>query len=256
MLYLGTGDGGGQGDASEGHSPGGNAQDLAKLNGKILRLDVDGKRPYAIPKDNPKIDGARPEIYAYGFRNPWRLTWEPGGARRLLVSDVGYGRYEEIDVVNGGANYGWRIREGTHCLDVDQPLTETADCPTTGAAGEPLVDPVLEYAHKDVGVAVVGGYVYRGSAIAGLRDQYVFADFSADPDNNLSFPRGSMLVATPIDGEGTWDWRRLVLSDGSLSRFVTGMGEDAAGELYVLTRTRLGPVGTSGEVLKLVPPGD
>ena len=202
MLYLGTGDGGGQGDASEGHSPQGNAQDLAKLNGKILRLDVDGKRPYAIPTDNPKIDGARPEIYAYGFRNPWRLSWEPGGARRLLVSDVGYGRYEEIDVVNSGANYGWRIREGTHCLDVDQPLTETADCPTTGAAGEPLVDPVLEYAHKDVGVAVVGGYVYRGSAIAGLRDQYVFADFSADPDNNLSFPRGSMLVATPVEGDG------------------------------------------------------
>ncbi len=255
MLYLGTGDGGGQGDASEGHSPGGNAQDLTKLNGKILRLDVDGKRPYAIPKDNPTIDGARPEIYAYGFRNPWRLSWEPDGGRRLLVSDVGYGRYEEIDVVEKGANYGWRIREGTHCLDVDQPLTEKADCPTIGAAGELLIDPVLEYAHKDVGVAVVGGYVYRGSAIAGLRGRYVFADFSADPDNSLSFPRGSMLVATPVEGTGTWDWRRLVLSDGGLNRFVTGMGEDATGELYVLTRTRLGPVGTSGEVLKLVPPG-
>ena len=108
-----------------------------------------------------------------------------GGGRRLLVSDVGYGRYEEIDVVAAGGNYGWRIREGTHCLDVDQPLTETTDCPT-GAAGEPLIAPVLEYAHEDVGVAVVGGYVYRGSAIAGLRDRYVFADFSADPDNNLS----------------------------------------------------------------------
>ena len=149
-----------------------------------------------------QIDGARPEIYAYGFRNPWRLV--VGAGRRAAAP----GQRRRVRPLRGdrrrrraAANYGWRIREGTHCLDVDQPLTETADCPTTGAAGEPLVDPVLEYAHKDVGVAVVGGYVYRGSAIAGLRDRYVFADFSADPDNNLSFPRGSMLVATPVDGD-------------------------------------------------------
>lgn len=134
-------------------------------------------------------------------------------------------------------------------------MTETTDCPTTGAAGEPLVPPVVEYAHKDVGVAVVGGYVYRGSAIPSLRRRYVFADFSADPDNNLSFPRGSMLVATPADGAGPWEWRPLVLAGGGLNRFVTGMGEDAAGELYILTRTRLGPVGTTGEVLRLGPPG-
>src|SRR4051794_22301910 len=86
MLYLATGDGGGQGDASEGHSPQGNAQDLTKLNGKILRIDVDGKRPYAIPADNPSLGSkARREIYAYGMRNPWRLAWEPAGARRLVV---------------------------------------------------------------------------------------------------------------------------------------------------------------------------
>src|SRR3954454_2122148 len=134
LLYLGTGDGGGQGDASEGHSPQGNAQDLQKLNGKILRIDVDGTKPYAIPADNPFAGGGagRPEIYAWGFRNPWRLTWEPGGARRLLVSDVGYGRYEELDDVVKGANYGWRIREGRHCLDVAQPLIETDACPSTG----------------------------------------------------------------------------------------------------------------------------
>jgi glucose/arabinose dehydrogenase len=257
LLYLGTGDGGGQGDASPGHSKQGNAQDLSKLNGKLLRLDVDGKAPYAIPKDNPlrSTDGARPEIYAYGFRNPWRLSWEPGGAHRLLVSDVGYGRYEEVDVVRKGANYGWRIREGAHCLDVQQPLAETTDCPATGAGGEPLVDPVVEYTHKAVGVAVVGGYVYRGLAIQGLAGRYVFADFSGDPDNNLSAPRGSLLVAMPGPADAaTWDWRRLTVVDGALNRFVTGMGEDAAGELYVLTRRNLGPVGRTGEVLKLVAP--
>jgi glucose/arabinose dehydrogenase len=122
-LYLGTGDGGGTGDDDPGHSAQGNAQDRTKLNGKILRLDVSGAgsgRAYRIPADNPFADGGgRPEIYAYGFRNPWRLAWEPAGARRLLVSDVGYGRFEEIDVVRKGGNYGWRVREGAHCLNVE-----------------------------------------------------------------------------------------------------------------------------------------
>src|SRR5829696_2532158 len=133
MLYLGTGDGGGTGDASEGHSPQGNAQDPEKLSGKILRLDVDragaGRREYAIPSDNPFVEGGgRPEIYALGYRNPWRLTVEPGGERRILASDVGYGRYEEIDVVQRGMNAGWRIREGRHCLDVEEPLRDLSDC--------------------------------------------------------------------------------------------------------------------------------
>jgi glucose/arabinose dehydrogenase len=255
MLYLGTGDGGGQGDASEGHSAQGNAQDLTKLNGKILRIDVDGKEPYAIPADNPSLGGkARPEIFAYGFRNPWRLTWEPAGDQRLLASDVGYGRFEEIDVVQAGGNYGWRIREGAHCLDVKAPLTEPATCDTTGADGKPLIDPVVEYTHRAVGVAVVGGYVYQGAAVPNLRDRYVFADFSADPTNDLSRPLGSLLVADPA-ADGPWTWGRLKLGGGPLNRFVTGLGQDASGELYVLTRTNLGPVGRTGEVLRIVPPG-
>ncbi|HEX6867584.1 MAG TPA: PQQ-dependent sugar dehydrogenase [Candidatus Limnocylindrales bacterium] len=256
MLYLGTGDGGGQGDASEGHSEQGNAQDLSRLNGKILRLDVDGKEPYAIPADNPSLGGeARAEIFAYGFRNPWRLAWEPAGERRLIVSDVGYGRFEEIDVVVSGGNYGWRIREGAHCLDVDAPLTEPTSCATTGADGKPLIDPVVEYTHRSVGVAVVGGYVYRGSAIPALRGRYVFADFSADPTNDLSRPLGSLLVATPGPDGTPWEWGRLTVGGGPLNRFVTGMGEDGQGELYVLTRTNIGPTGTTGEVLRLVAPG-
>ncbi len=256
MLYLGTGDGGGQGDASAGHSAQGNAQDLTKLNGKLLRLDVDGKQPYAIPADNPPLGkGARPEIFAYGLRNPWRLSWEPGGDHRLIVSDVGYGRFEEIDIVVSGGNYGWRIREGAHCLDVDAPLTDLATCATTGADGKPLIDPVLEYTHRSVGVAVVGGYVYEGAALPALRDRYVFADFSADPNNDLSRPLGSLLVATPAAPGTAWQWRRLSVAGGPLNRFVTGLGQDGAGELYVLTRTDLGPVGTTGEVLKVDAPG-
>jgi glucose/arabinose dehydrogenase len=272
-LYLGTGDGGGSGDASEGHSPQGNAQDRDKLNGKILRLDVSVSGegggagggsgpsrddPYRIPDDNPFANGGgRPEIYALGFRNPWRLGWEPDGARRLVVSDVGYGRWEELDVVSNGGNYGWRVREGAHCLDIDAPLTDLQTCDLTDDRGVALTDPVLEYGHGAVGVAIVAGYVYRGSAIPALAGRYVFADWSRDW-TNTPVGRGSLLVAEPAAGDGeAWPWRRLAVEgrEGSIGRFVTGLGEDAAGELYVLTRTQIGPGGTSGEILKLVPPG-
>ena len=255
LLYLGTGDGGGQGDASEGHSPEGNAQDLQKLNGKVLRIDVDGKSPYAIPADNPFADGGgRPEIYAWGFRNPWRLSWEPGGARRLLVSDVGYGRYEELDDVVRGANYGWRIREGRHCLDVAQPLLETDSCPSTGPAGEPLIDPVLEYSHAEIGIAIVGGYMYRGTAVPALVGRYVFGDLSKDWKGNNPVPRGSLLVADPVAAaRAPWTWKRLAVHGGPvLAEFVSGMGEGADGELYVLTRSGLGPTGTTGRLYRIV----
>ena len=238
LLYLGTGDGGGRGDADAGHAPEGNAQDLDSLLGKVLRVDVDGD--------------TEPAILAYGFRNPWRLSWEPGGAERLIVSDVGYGRYEEIDVVEAGGNYGWRIREGAHCLDLDAPLEDLATC-ATESNGDPLIDPVLEYAHHDVGVAVVGGYVYRGDALPALRGSYVFADFSAEWGANV-IGRGSLLVADPAAREGRWPWRRLVIDGGAIDGFVTGMGEDADGELFVLTKRELGPVGRTGQVLRIIPP--
>ena len=255
-LYLGAGDGGGTGDASEGHSPQGNAQDTSKLNGKILRLDVDGADPYAIPADNPfAAGGGAPEIYAYGFRNPWRLAWEPDGERRLIVSDVGYGRYEEIDVVERGGNYGWRIREGAHCLDVQEPLTPLASCPPDGENGDPLIDPVLEYTHSDVGVAVVGGFVYRGPAIPALAGQYVFADFSRQWTTDPPVGHGSLLAAQPAAGDAPWSWRELLLGDGPRPNFITGIGGDAAGELYLMVREELGPEGTTGRVLRIVPAG-
>jgi glucose/arabinose dehydrogenase len=259
LLYLGTGDGGGRGDADPGHSTQGNAQDLDKLNGKILRIDVDaeGEPPYSIPADNPFAsgDGGRPEIYALGFRNPWRLSWEPSGARRLLVSDVGYGRYEEVDAVVNGGNYGWRIREGAHCLDIDRPLDDVADCETTGDDGRPLIDPVIEYTHQDVGIAVVGGYVYRGAAIPALQGRYVFADFTGDWTTPEPDPTGSLLVADPGGDADRWPWERLLVAEGALDHFfVTGMGEDAAGELYVMARRQFGPMGRTGFVFRIVPP--
>jgi glucose/arabinose dehydrogenase len=243
LLYLGTGDGGGRGDADEGHSEMGNAQDPAKLNGKVLRIDVDAAE-------------SRPEIYADGFRNPWRLSWEPGGERRLLVSDVGYGRYEEINAVVRGGNYGWRIREGAHCLDIEEPLEAVTGCPTTSADGRPLIDPVVEYTHKEIGIAVVGGYVYRGTAIPALQGRYVFADFSADWTTNTPQARASLLVADPRPTDaGPWEWERLSVAGDELDgRFITGMGEDAAGELYVMARRSFGPINKTGVVYRIVPP--
>ena len=271
-LYLGTGDGGGAGDDDEGHSPQGNGQDREKLNGKILRLDVDGpgsgERRYSIPPDNPFANGGgRPEIFAWGFRNPWRLSFSEG--RSPIVSDVGYGRYEEIDVVQLGFNYGWPVREGAHCLDRDAPLEEVAECPLEDDAGTPLTDPALEYTHRAVGIAVVGGYQYRGSALPGLLNRYVFADYSREFGNTVD-GHGTLLVADPAtDPEQLWPWERLDVAPlagitaarsgsppGALDVFVTGMGEDADGELYVLVRSEFGPVGQTGQVLKLVaPPG-
>ncbi len=255
FLYLGTGDGGGRGDADEGHSPQGNAQDPAKLNGKILRIDVDGDDPYGIPADNPLAsDDGRPEIYALGFRNPWRLSWEPSGERRLLVSDVGYGRYEEVDAVVSGGNYGWRIREGAHCLDIERPLEDVTGCPTADDSDRPLIDPVIEYTHREVGIAVVGGYVYRGTEIPALAGRYVFADFSADWTTNDPQPRGSLLVAEPGPNDADWEWRRLSVASDKLDHlFVTGMGEDSTGELYVMARRSFGPISRTGVVLKIVP---
>jgi glucose/arabinose dehydrogenase len=255
-LYLGTGDGGGRGDADAGHAPGGNAQDPTRLLGKVLRVDVDGgaDAPYAIPSDNPFVDDSgRPEIFALGFRNPWRLSWEPGGDRRLLVSDVGFGRYEELDVVESGGNYGWRVREGMHCLDLTEPLADLETCPQTDEDRRPLLDPVLEYSHQEVGLAIVGGFVYRGSEMPKLRGRYVFGDWSADWQTEQPLPRGSLLVSDPRPADaGAWAWRRLSLEE-PLARFVTGLGEDAAGELYVMTRGLVGPVGLSGAVYRITP---
>lgn len=255
-LYIGVGDGGSEGDIGPGHSAGGNGQDTSKLNGKLLRIDVSGTSGYTIPADNPyATGGGRPEIYAYGLRNPWRFSWEPGGEHRLLASDVGWGRYEEVDVIVAGGNYGWPIREGLHCLDVKAPLDDVPACPDQGKHGDALLDPVVEYSHADVGIAIVGGFVYHGSAIPSLAGKYVFGDLTRDWTGDTPVGRGSILAATPSSGSGTWPWARLSVTGNPALGFVAGVGEDAAGELYVLTRDQLGATGDTGRVLEIVPGG-
>lgn len=172
-LYIGVGDGGGAGDE---HGPIGNGQRLTTLLGKMLRIDVDSAMPYAIPASNPfsqnercpqagRESGACPEIYAYGFRNPWRWSFDREDDT-LWLGDVGQSRWEEVDIVRPGLNYGWRCREGAHPYSPDTP----------GCSSATFEEPIAEYSHG-VGRSITGGYVYRGNQPTALRGRYVFGDF-------------------------------------------------------------------------------
>ncbi len=207
-LYIGLGDGGSGGDPDE------NGQDLSTLLGSMLRIDVDatsGGRNYGIPGDNPFIgancaqDDCREEIWAYGFRNPWRFSFDPE-TERLWVADVGQNRYEEIDVVEPGGNYGWDIMEGSHCYE---PMS---GCDTTG-----LIPPVWEYSHS-LGNSVTGGYVYRGTQVPELEGRYVFADF------------GSGRIWTHPADDLEAGATELMNTDLG----ITTLGVDAEGELYLV----------------------
>ncbi|MFQ5704955.1 MAG: PQQ-dependent sugar dehydrogenase, partial [Gemmatimonadales bacterium] len=168
MLYVGLGDGGSAGD------PLGSGQDLSSLLGSIIRLDVDGGDPFAIPSDNPHVadPNARDEIWVSGLRNPWRFSFD----RRtgdLYIGDVGQDEVEEVDVHSaaapGGANYGWNTMEGSRCF-------RSTNCDTTG-----LTLPVLEYLHNaGGGCSITGGYVYRGSRIPALVGRYLYGDFCSE----------------------------------------------------------------------------
>jgi glucose/arabinose dehydrogenase len=265
MLYFGVGDGGGANDNEFGHAAGtGNGQDTKTLLGKILRIDVNKGTPYAIPTDNPFADGkqGRPEIYAYGLRNPWGISFDRGGSRELFAVDVGQNLYEELNIIVKGGNYGWRAREGVHGFDPTKPNEPPADPPKADALGRPFVDPVAEYKHpprnkidpKAVqGISVTGGYVYRGKALPQLQGKYVFADWS----RTWALPDGILLTATR-DGEGSgakWTLDLLPVSapNGKIGAYIVAMGEDAEGELYLLTNGRNSLTGQTGKVLKLVP---
>lgn len=262
-LYIGTGDGGNANDTGRGHSPQGNGQDTSTLLGKILRIDVDKGNPYAIPADNPFASGkGRPEIFAYGLRNPWGISFDREGAREFFVVDVGQTMYEEVNIVVKGGNYGWNLREGAHCFDPNNPKQPPESCPKTGADGQPLRDPILEYKNingfprdpEARGISVTGGYVYRGKAIPQLAGRYVFADWS----RNWALPLGVLFTATrPAAGtSGSWSLEPLTLSThprGPLGAYVVAMGQDAAGELYVLTNGSNRLSGKTGKVFKLIP---
>jgi glucose/arabinose dehydrogenase len=257
-LYLPLGDGGGANDVALGHVTGGNAQNTSTLLGKILRIDVDADAnvnssgaAYGIPTDNPFVNekGFLPEIWAYGLRNPYRISFDSAG--RLFVADAGQNLWEEVDIVSKGGNYGWNIREGTHCFDPNSPMQSPAGCPDIGRRGEPLLGPVIEYDHNNRTV-VVGGYVYEGKDLISLAGSYVFADWSS------SFAKGDgkLYMAKPT-GEGLWKMEEIRVADrpgGRINEYIRSFGQDDMGELYVLSSDVAGPIGDTGKIYKMVPP--
>lgn len=260
LLYWTLGDGGGANDGladdPPSHGLAGNSQNVNTALGNVLRIDVDSPPDaglnYAIPPDNPFAGGGGvPEIYAYGFRNPYRFSFDdgPGGDGALYVADVGQDLFEEVNIVENGGNYGWVIREGFHCFDPFNPSTPPAVCPEIGAFGEPLLDPVLEYDHS-VGIAVIGGFVYRGSGYPALVGKYVFGDFSRD------FGPTGRLFYTDIEGPSAFVRREFFIAPNGepLAQALFGIGEDEAGELYVLASDNIGPTGNLGVVFRIVLP--
>lgn len=268
-LYVALGDGGGSNDVDTGHvedwydvNEGGNGQDLAQnLLGSILRIDVDSEgaegQLYGIPEDNPFVDIAgAAEIFAYGFRNPYRMTFDMNGEPGLIVSDAGQVLWEEVSFVQSGGNYGWNVKEGTHCFSSTNPQESLAECPETGPDGQPLIDPIIEFQNANVegglGLTIIGGYVYRGSAIPELSGHYVFGQWSASFANG----DGSLFVAMPTSGEALWAFQDLPVAttdSGRLDAFLLSFGQDADGELYVLVTDLLGPFGSTGRVYRIVP---
>lgn len=199
----------------------GNGQDLGSKNGKILRVDVNAAEGYKIPPDNPFVgnDDALDEIWAYGFRNPWRCSFDMGGDNALICADVGQNSYEELDVVVKGGNYGWRVLEGRHCFNYQAPNDHPASCDSNG-----MTAPVIEYNNCSgrpegcKGISITGGYVYRGAHEAwdGL---YFFGDWS----KNFVFKDGQLFVARMTGDKWTLedvnvtnmpDWNSYVLSFG------------------------------------------
>lgn len=255
FLYIGVGDGGAGNDTGPGHSPQGNGQDLTKHLGKILRIDIDKGDPYAIPSDNPFASGgqAKPEIFAYGLRNPWGISFDRGGSHELFAADVGQDAWEEVNIIKNGGNYGWRIREGFECFDPKNSLKPPPDCPKVGADGKPLIDPILVYKNykrfmKDPepkGASVTGGYVYRGKAIPSLVGQYVYGDWS----RSMATPDGAVF-AGKRGGDNKWTLDVLI---PKLGKYVVAFGQDNDGELYVLTTDNNALKGKTGRVFKIVP---
>lgn len=220
FLYLGLGDGGFSGD------PENRGQDLSDLLGSILRIDVRTGDPYAVPPDNPFVGqpNARPEVWSYGLRNPWRFSFDRANGD-LYIADVGEGRFEEVDVAlaaeggGKGVNYGWSIMEGAHCF-------REPGCVQTG-----LTLPVLEYDHSQ-GCSVTGGYVYRGAAVPAVQGHYFYSDFCRRWVRSFRYAGGVVSEET--------SWPTLV-TGGTIVSF----GEDAAGELYILE--------AEGRVSRIVP---
>ncbi|WP_317294960.1 PQQ-dependent sugar dehydrogenase [Methanoculleus nereidis] len=280
-LYVPLGDGGGAGDSGTGHTPEtGNAQDLTNIYGSVLRIDVDdisaGSVPeppenatwatgagslYGVPADNPFLanESTPPEIYAYGFRNPAFISFDAEG--NLYVADAGQDLFEEVSLVTGGGNYGWRLREGTHCFDLLNFRTPPGTCEAVGRPGKSLIGPIVE-GGRDLGPVIIGGRVYNGMAIPDLAGHYVFGYWNGNfvaatppPGWNASAFPGSAENLTPED-IAMWRVQRLNVTPAeSMDAFLLGFGEDEDSELYALMTGVAGPDPSTatGRVWKIVP---
>lgn len=199
-LYIALGDGGDSGD------PSGNGQDRTTLLGSIIRIDVDSGSPYSIPNDNPffgNIDGYAEEIYAFGFRNPWRFSFD-SNTGTLWAGDTGENTREEINIVKNGSNYGWNAKEGSIDYNPGANVTE-------------MVGPVFEYNHS-LGDAIIAGFVYRGSALVGLGGKYIYGDWGS-----------GRIWALTYSGETVLNNTELI--DTILT--ILSFGVDANNELYI-----------------------
>src|SRR5688572_20975211 len=222
MLYIGMGDGG------SGNDPRNNGQKPGELLGKMLRIDVNDRDPYGIPKDNPFVNNKayRPEIWATGLRNPWRFTFDRATGV-CYAGDVGQNKWEEIDVIVKGGNYGWRLREGKH------PFLSTGGT-------QQLIDPIAEYG-RELGLSVTGGYVYRGERFKQLQGIYLYADYGSGRIWGLKYEKGKVLANE--------EFNVTYASNGksALNRVQpSSFGEDVAGELYMCDHS-------AGVVWRIIP---
>jgi glucose/arabinose dehydrogenase len=299
MLYISMGDGGGRDDSDGdpflvatgsfpvveapivGHQGDGNAQKLNTPHGKILRIDVNGRnsanRQYGVPTDNPfaGMRGAVGEIYAFGFRNPFRFSFDTATGD-LYVGDVGQNDIEEVDRVVKGGNYGWNIKEGTLFFSnngTDEGFASGVDNGRT-PPGAVLIDPIAQYDIHGEGHSVIGGFVYRGSRIPELEGRLVFGEFSrififpsgphnwgrllylaqkVTPDLQLMRVNEFMAFSDALAALGLREGE--AACDGLIppTLAVLGMGQDAAGEVYVMGNISGLPFGNKGVVLRLAP---
>ena len=281
-------------DSPPSHGPIGNGQNIDTPLGAMLRINVDrvtvchkgrntiqvgapataahlshgdslgacsdeaGTPIYGIPPTNPFAKGpGLDEIYAYGLRNPYKFSFDdgPGGDGALYLGDVGQNLFEEVNIVERGGNYGWVIREGLHCFDPFDPTNPPATCRDTGPSGEPLLDPIFEYAHPGTGftpeggITVIGGFVYRGSESPSLEGKYIFGDFAQE----FVVPSGSLFfLADPTGADPGFEQFQIGLEDRPYGLFLKGFGEDEAGEVYACGSTALAPTGNTGVCQRIV----
>ncbi|EMO56570.1 glucose/sorbosone dehydrogenase [Leptospira santarosai str. CBC1416] len=205
-LYVGWGDGGWMGDPKK------NGQNPKTFLGSMLRIDVNSTengKGYKVPEDNPFVKDpcCVPETFAYGFRNPWRYSFDPKG--RLILADVGQDLWEEVNIVERGKNYGWDVKEASHCFNPKQ------NCKQEG-----LTDPIYEYGREE-GQSITGGYVYSNSEISDLNGKYVFADFVSGRIWALELPEQSGQPAKKVYSLGKWPM------------LVSSFGRDSAGKVYL-----------------------